>query len=168
MPFRGLAYRHTRPAHADLAKTVAATARTAEPGRFHVKGEFGAVYLSLNPETAHKELVRRASRAGVSVSQLMPRDLLTVDLQLAKVLDLTDAAVRNEWGIHAIAITSDDYRPCQEIASAARRAGYEGIRYPSATGEGENVVVFLDRMHPGSHAVVVNQRPMDPEALPER
>jgi len=148
--------------------TVAATARTAEPGRFHLKGEFGAVYLSLDPETAQRELVRRASRAGVSLSQLMPRDLLTVDLHLAKVLDLTDAAVRDEWGIHATAITWDDYTSCQEIASVARRAGYEAIRYRSATGEGENVAVFLDRMHPGSRAVVINQRPIDPEALSER
>jgi RES domain-containing protein len=79
-----LAYRHTRPAQADLATTVAATARTPEPGRFHITGEFGAVYLALEPETALRELARRASRAGIQVRQLMPRDLLTVELRLAE------------------------------------------------------------------------------------
>jgi hypothetical protein len=41
-------------------------------------GEFGAVYLALKPETALRELARRASRAGIQVRKLLPRDLLTV------------------------------------------------------------------------------------------
>ena len=105
--------------------TVAATASTREPGRFHIGGEFGAVYLALEPETALRELARRASRAGMQVRKLLPRDLLTVELRLAKVLDLTDAAVRAEWGLHDDVVTDEDFTACQEVAAAARRAGYE-------------------------------------------
>jgi RES domain-containing protein len=148
--------------------TVAATARTAEPGRFHVTGEFGAVYFALDPETAVRELTRRASRIGVQVRQLMPRDLLTVELRLANVLDLTDAAVRGEWGLEGESIASNDFTPCQEVAAAARRAGYEAIRYPSATGEGQNLALFYDRLHPGSSAAVTERRQIDPEAGDEQ
>lgn len=149
-----------------MALTVTATAKTPEPGRFHVTGEFGALYLALEPETALKELARRASRAGIPVPQLMPRDLLTVELRLANVLDLTDPVVRAEWGLDANAVTSDDMTACQEVAAAARRAGYEAIRYTSATGEGENLALFYDRLHPGSSAVVTERIEIDPESSP--
>jgi RES domain-containing protein len=119
-----------------LALTVTATAKTPEPGRFHVTGEFGALYL------------------------------LTVELRLANVLDLTDPVVRAEWGLDANAVTSDDMTACQEVAAAARRAGYEAIRYTSATGEGENLALFYDRLHPGSSAVVTERIEIDPESSP--
>jgi RES domain-containing protein len=148
--------------------TVAATAKTPEPGRFHVTGEFGAVYLALEPATALRELARRARRAGIDVRQLMPRDLLTVDLRLAKVLDLTDANARTEWGLDANAVTSDDFTACQEVAAAARRAGYEAIRYPSATGKGQNLALFYDRIHPGSSAEITELRQFDVEEMLDR
>jgi RES domain-containing protein len=148
-----------------LAKTVAATARTAEPGRFHITGEFGALYLALEAETALRELARRANRAGIQVRHLMPRDLLTVELRLAEVLDLNDEGVRAEWGLDVTAVTSNDFTACQEVAAAARRAGYEAIKYPSATGEGQNLALFHDRIHPGSSAVIVNAAKIDPDSV---
>jgi hypothetical protein len=45
-------------------------------------------------ETALRELARRAHRAGIQVRQLMPRDLLTVELWLAKVLDLSELVTK--------------------------------------------------------------------------
>jgi RES domain-containing protein len=160
--FRGLAYRHTRPVHADLSATIAATARTTEPGRFHIAGDFGAIYLSLDSETALRELARRAQRVGIPIRHLMPRDLVTVELRLANVLDLSDAN-----GLNAAMLASDDLVACQEVAAAARRAGYEAIIYPSATGTGENLALFYDHLHPGSSAVVAGQRAIDLETLPD-
>jgi RES domain-containing protein len=128
-------------------------------------GEFGAVYLALKPETALRELARRASRAGMQVRKLLPRDLLTVELRLAKVLDLTDAAVRAEWGLHDDVVTDEDFTACQEVAAAARRAGYEAIRYPSATAVGENLALFYDRLHPGSSAVITETATIDPASV---
>ena len=136
------------------------------PGRFHVPGEFGAGYLALDPDTALRELAQRAARTAVPVESLLPRDLLTVHLRLTSVLDLTEAAVRAEWGLDAAALQSDDYTACQEVAAAARRAGYEGIRYPSATGQGENVALFFDRLHPGSFARVEDRSSIHPKSAP--
>jgi RES domain-containing protein len=145
--------------------TVAAMARIPEPGRFHVTGDFGAVYLALDPETALKELARRANRVGIQVRQLMPRDLLTIELRLAKVLDLTDATVRADRGLHGNFVTDEDFTACQEVAAAARRAGYEAIRYPSATGVGESLALFYDRLHPGSSAVITGTATIDPDSV---
>jgi RES domain-containing protein len=95
----------------------------------------------------------------------MPRDMVTVELQLASVLDLTSTNVQSEWGLDATALASDDFVACQEVGAAARRAGYEAIIYPSATGAGENLALFFDRLHPGSYALVADQKPIDPAAL---
>lgn len=95
----------------------------------------------------------------------MPRNLLTIEFRLTAVLDLTDAAVRAEWGLDIAQLKSDDLTACQEVAAAARRAGYEAILYPSATGSGENLALFFDRIHPGSSAVVTEQAEIDPESL---
>jgi hypothetical protein len=112
-----------------------------------------------------RELARRANRAAIPVSQLMPRDLVTVELQLAMVLDLTDPKVQAEWGLTARALASDAFIACQEVGAAARRAGYEAILYPSATGAGVNLALFYDRLRAGSHAVVAAQKPIDPAIL---
>jgi RES domain-containing protein len=153
--------------HADLSATIAATARTTEPGRFPIAGDFGAIYLSLDPETALRELARRAHRLAIPISHLMPRDLVTVELRLANVLDLTDTNVQTEWGLNAATLASDDLVACQEVAAAARRAGYEAVIYPSATGAGENLALFYDHLHPGSSAVVARQRAIDPATIPD-
>jgi hypothetical protein len=88
--------------------------------------------------------------AGLRREDLLPRLLLTLDLSLRRILDLTDEEVRSAWGLTADDLASDDYARCQEVARAARD-GYEAIRFPSARGAGENYAVFLDRLAPGSH-----------------
>ena len=107
------------------------------------------------------ELRRGAERLGIEPGDLRPRSLLTLDARLAQVLDLTDAAVRAAWGLERDLLSSDDFTACQEVGRAARRAGYEAIRFPSATGSGTNLAVFLDRLHPGSEIELVGLRSVD-------
>ncbi len=114
-----------------------------------------------------RELARRAYRVGIPISYLMPRDLVTVELRLANVLDLTDTNIQTEWGVSAASLALDDFTACQEVAAAARRSGYEAIIYPSATGVGENIALFYDHLHPGSSAVIAAQTAIDPGAIPD-
>lgn len=88
---------------------------------------------------------------GLSREDLLPRLLLTLELSLRRILDLTDESVRRDWGLSTEDIRSNHYGRCQEIARAARDDGYEAIRFPSARGAGENYAVFLDRLVPGSY-----------------
>jgi RES domain-containing protein len=116
-----------------------------------VRTEFGAVYVSADWETAVAELDHRARSVGLDRADLLPRLMLTLELAVRRVLDLTDDGIRRAWGLAVDDLTSDDYTRCQEIARAARDDGYEAIRFPSARGAGENYAVFLDRLAPGSH-----------------
>lgn len=97
----------------------------------------------------------------------MPRVLLTVELRLNLVVDLTGAIARGWRGLDLTTVVSDTFAPCQEFASLVRQIGYEAIRYPSATGEGENLAVFYDRLQAASSAVVINRKTIDSESLDE-
>ena len=130
--------RHCQEEHADLQATLEASQRAE--GRFHVPNEFGLVYVAADRETALAELDHRARMAG-----------LTLEFSARRILDLTDPAVCDAWGLSAADLSDNDYARCQEVARSARDDGFEAIRFPSARGHGENYAIFLDRLAPGSH-----------------
>ncbi len=132
-----------------------------DQSRFHVRGDFGAVYVACDPNTALAELDHKASRLGLARAELLPRYMLTLDLSAVRILDLTDEATRTAWGLLDADLGGDDYTRCREAARAARTDGIEAIRYPSARGNGENYAIFLDRLKPGSHFREVSREWID-------
>ncbi len=164
----GFAFRQCHPDYTSVADTVRVGA--AFPSRFTPPGgQFGALYAALAPVTALAELRRRSDQLGVPVTALAPRTLLTLAVRLERVLDLCDAAVRAAWGLTRDDLAADDYARCQDVATAARAAGYEAIRYPSAAITGaadegaatyDNLAIFADRLHPGSEVRVVRSEPL--------
>jgi len=142
-------FRHCHEEHADLWRTLEAS-RGVE-GRFHVRGEFGAIYVAADRETALAELDHRAKSLGLHREDLLPRLLLALEISVRRTLDLTDADEREAWGLTLDDLWSNDYRRCQEVATAARADGFEAIRFPSARGAGENYAIFFDRLVPGSY-----------------
>lgn len=141
-------FRHCQEDHSNLRATLEASRDVA--GRFHIQREFGFIYVVADRETALAELDYKARAAGLSRQELLPRLLLSLDLVVRRLLDLTDGDVRKAWGLTSGDISSSDCTRCQEVARAARDHGYEAIRFPSARGAGENYAVFLDRLAPGS------------------
>lgn len=149
-------FRHCGPHHADLDQTLAHA--EALGGRYNPPGEFGAVYVSATRGDALRELDRRVARVGLERADLLPRLLLTLELRVERLLDLTDEAVRKEWGVDLDDLIRDtDYTRCREVARSARRAGFEAIRFPSFEGHGVNYAVFLDRLKPGSSLRTVSE-----------
>ncbi len=140
--FHGAAYRQCHPDHTDFRATVRAS--LGHPFRFNPPGEFGVLYVALDRHTARAELQRQAQRLGVPLSSMAPRLMLHLEVRLSRVLDLTDARVREAWGLSPDDLASNDYARCQQTARAARKHGFEAIRYPSATGDGENLAIFYD------------------------
>lgn len=104
----------------------------SEGGRFNPPGEFGAIYLALDADTA-----RRESDA--------PEVILEIDGRLSKVCDLTRPEGQRQCGLTADQLCGGDHGPCQLAGRALRDNGYEAIRYPSAAGDGINLAVFWDR-----------------------
>lgn len=159
--FRARACRHAAPPHAEIGLGLLEGSCQAG-GRFNPQGEFGALYLSLELDTARAELKRRAARSGVPLEDLLPRVLLAVVVELGRVLDLRDPEERARWGLEEESLSGDDHGPCQEVGRAARREGYEAILYPSAArARGMNLVVFLDRLHPGSEVGVEGRQELE-------
>lgn len=158
--FEATTFRHVSPGHEGLGE-AALSGSLRSGGRFNPSGEFGAIYVSLEKETAIAELQRRAAQTGIGVNELLPRILLVVEADLQRVLDLTDEDTRRGWGLPSEGITSDDYQPCQEVGQAARRAGYEAVLFPSAArAGGRNLAIFTDRLRPGSALEVKEQKPL--------
>ena len=151
MPWSGRAWHATSREHAprspdglDAYLRQALDRNIKEGGRFNPPGEFGAVYLSLDPETPILESDN-------------PEVLLVLDGQLGRVLDLANPAISESWGLSAAEFCDDEHGPCQQAARKIRRARYEAVRYPSAQGHGLNLVVFWDIREPGSGFALVGR-----------
>lgn len=134
------------------------------PGRFNTP-DVGAVYVSRQPETALDEFVRRASRDGVSLTDMHPRSIFEVDLYLQEAVDLTAAGQLDVWGLTPEDLVSEDMTRCREVAAVAAEHGAEAIQWASASGAGESIAVFVENLRAGSHVEVVRTFDLTREML---
>lgn len=111
-------------------------------GRYHIAGEAGILYTSLERETAIGELGRHASRADLQGSLAAGK----IKVRLQKVLDLTQASVLAKLGLSREDLISRDCSITQAISLQARKAGFQGLLVPSAAGSGANLVVFENNL----------------------
>jgi RES domain-containing protein len=109
----------------------------SEGGRFNPPGEFGAIYLALDPDTARRE--------GDA-----PEVILELDCRLSRVFDLTRPEAQRHCGLTPDQLCAGDHAPCQQAGRTLRDEGCEAIRYPSVAGDGTNLAVFWDRRRPDS------------------
>lgn len=98
---------------------------------------FPALYTSLAPEIAIREMVRRS--AARSLAYLKNNVLSELEVDLNRILDISDPAA---VGLTAADLTGPDHQPCQELAAAALAWGYEGLLIPSAALPGLTLVVL--------------------------
>jgi RES domain-containing protein len=109
------------------------------------------VYASLDPDTALRERLRGANARG----KVETCGLFLMGLALHRVVDLSDEGERERWGLSHADIARDDLAACQKAAPRIIAAGYEAVRWPSATGPGESIAIYLDRLGAGSSCRVV-------------
>lgn len=144
--FSGEVCRHTGPGIHPLSTTGAQT----QGGRWNPANSFPALYLALSEDTAAAEFYRRAAGENRSPDDLLPRRLHTYTVRLSAILNLTDKDVLDGLDIFKDDLASNDRSLCNALGDAAHYVGFEGIRAPSATGVGEVLVVFWDRLKAGS------------------
>ena len=85
MDFEGLVWRHVpRGAH-PLHVGFILLAR----GRWNRHDEYGCLYTSLSREGALAEYTKELRRLGIAASADQPKDLVTLNVGVARVLDLT-------------------------------------------------------------------------------
>jgi RES domain-containing protein len=117
-------------------------------GRWNRQGQYGALYTSLEIETAMGELRRQAAKNNRLPSELGPRAHVAIRVKLSRVLDLTDPAFCGARGTTVPELLANN-ELCLQIADEARRLGCEGLLVPSATSSGTNLVVYQDLLAEG-------------------
>lgn len=143
--FDGPCFRHSAAKYATVDESTLDASRRAG-GRFNPSGEFGAVYVALEKDTALAELERQIERTSLPRAAFRPRLMLHLTARFTDLLDLTDPEVREQFDVSAEDLVASDWKRAQEVGRKARRQGYTAIRFPSATGTGDNLAIFLDRL----------------------
>jgi RES domain-containing protein len=142
--FDGVLYRVYNPDHGFLVTEGSYRAG----GRWNRKAQYGAVYLSLSRETAVQETRRSARKRNRRPRELGRRDCVCIRVRLASVLDLSAPEFYASAGITKEQVL-EEAELCLQIADRVRAKGCEGLIAPSATGSGEVLVLYLDRLLPG-------------------
>lgn len=114
-------------------------------GRYHIAGETGILYTSLDEAVAVRELGRHASRGNLKGGLAAGR----IKVRLQKVLDLGDEANLRKLGLSREDLISPNYSLTQAISVQARKAGFQGLLVPSAAGRGDNLLVFENNLAEG-------------------
>jgi hypothetical protein len=78
-----------------------------------------------------------------------PRSLFVLTLSLKTILNLTSSALE-AWGLTAEDLVSNDFTRCQEVATAAAQDGAEAVSWPSATGTGRSLALYVEHLSPAS------------------
>lgn len=115
-------------------------------GRFNPPHSFPVLYLCLTRPCVIAEVTRQAQRQGLTVADLLPRELWQLNADLTKILDLTDPATLRALDISGDDLTRDDHRFTQELGEAAHQHGFNGIRTPSATGVDHVLAILPDNL----------------------
>lgn len=114
-------------------------------GRWHIKGEFNALYLSDSKKVCIEELKRKVEDELI-IENIF--NILELEIDFSLILDLT-----SEENLKMLEITEDELlagsivrldeiRLPNNLARAAYELGFEGILVKSATMTGNNIVLF--------------------------
>ena len=117
-------------------------------GRWNRYAEYGCLYTSLSSDGARAEYTKELRRIGIDAATDQPKDLVSLTVSVARVLDLTDAARRNHFGVALETLTGDtddDLESCRIVADLARLEGYDAILSPSAALDvARNLNLYID------------------------
>jgi len=119
---------------------------TADPavttGRYHRADGPGVWYASSSEDGAWAELFRHHEPGAVSPLEVIRR-IGRARVSRLRVLDLTDASVRETLAVSERELIGDDLTQCQQIADYARSSGFDAILAPSAALEGHRTVAIF-------------------------
>ncbi len=152
--------RHIAPGYLPLSGEGA----RVHGGRWNPPDSFAVLYTSSDCATMVSALDRAAQRQGLRAVDLLPRDEVIYAVELQRVLDLTDPLSLERVGLDASLLAAVDWSRCQAIGDAAHYVGFEALRAPSATGNGQTLAIFLDRLLRGSVLDVSSVTPLERES----
>lgn len=150
----GTTFRNTSGGRAPLS----AVGARMQGGRWNPRDSFPALYFALSLETWYAEFLRPAFRQANGPSSL-PRDIHTVQVTGVRIVDL-----RSDENLAAVGLARegipDQTKLCKEIGDAIHFLKSDGLLAPSATGEGD-ILVLLEDIVPLARLHVLRTEPMD-------
>jgi len=151
--FRSVAFRYFHP-----DDVISGEGTRLHGGRFVPVG-VRAVYASLDEETAQREVTTRkralGGRSQISVGEY-PRMTYVLSVATNRNLDLAAKLPAELATLVRICMRGPGYSVSQELAAIWISEGIDSVVFPSATGVGRNVAVYLANTCAGS--VVVRNR----------
>ncbi len=146
-------------------------------GRYNPKEVLEALYLADTPLTALQEInLVKVTDAAILSAKSSPRLLLSVEVALSAVLDMTTAQTQSTLGTNLQELTgnwlvmnaSGQVAPTQTLgATVYRQKNVEALRVPSAQNpRATNLVIFPDRLQPGSYVRVYDDSGLIDATLP--
>ena len=116
------------------------------PGRWHLPADGPTQYLSLSPEGAWAELIRREDLHTEGEVVEVRTKLWIAELNAGNLADYGNFETARVAGFDAGALVDDDYSRCQQEGARLRSLGYGGVVAPSAALPGAlNVTLFGPR-----------------------
>lgn len=152
----GLAYRHISPTFDPLSTRGA----ELHGGRWNKPGT-PALYLALSTETARAEFDRLVELRAQTASDLHPRALVTVQLDLARVIDLQDDSILRELGAEDGHYENLSTTLCQAAGEMVVEARASGLFAPSVTGIGTILVAFPQNFPSEDKTNLIGQTEVD-------
>jgi RES domain-containing protein len=140
--FTGTAYRNQAPGF----DPISAEGARRSGGRFNPPHRFPVVYLCGTTPCVVAELTAQATRQGLRLADLLPRELWSVPLSLTTVLDLGDAKIRRKLHLEIGDLVRPDHGFTRQIGEVAHDLRYQAIRSPSATDVDEILAVFPENL----------------------
>ena len=148
--FRSVAFRYFHP-----DDVVGGEGTRLNGGRFVPVGA-RAVYASLEEETALREVRTRKSALGgrsqISVGEY-PRMTYVLAVATHRNLDLAATLPSDLAKVVRFCVHAPGYSASQELAAIWIAEGIDSVVFPSATGTGRNVAIYLANAGAGSVAV---------------
>jgi hypothetical protein len=118
-----------------------------------------AVYASLEEETALREVTTRkralGGRSQIDVADY-PRMTYVLSVATHRNLDLTATLPSELAWVARLCLRETGYSASQELAAIWIAKGIDSVVFPSVTGAGRNVAIYLANAGPG--CVVVRNR----------
>lgn len=162
-PWTGVAYRLIPSQFAGTALSSIGSFRRG--GRYNPKEIFEALYLADTPITALQEInLIKVTDEAILSAKGSPRLLLSVEVTLSAVLDLTIPEMHNTLSTNLQELTGSwlvmnatgHLAPTQALGAAVHdRKTIEALRVPSAQDpRAKNLVIFPDRLRQGSQVRV--------------
>lgn len=122
-------------------------------GRYNNAGEFGALYLSKTKKGCAAEVTQRPAHPTTYV-------VGKIKVTLGMVCDLTDPVLLKKLKLTKKQLTADDWNETQALGDIVREIGFEGMVVPSAAGDFNNLVIFVDRLSSSSKVELEEIKPL--------